>query len=110
MKKDVYLEESLIIQAKENKALESFQCRNCQNSFALPLIPFCQKCQTDANSCQHGLACLDCSWQIILVEIRNGNLKADNLPSAQIKHIQKNIQERFQKEVYVDKDEYCRIK
>lgn len=108
--KDVYLEEPLIIQVKENNALESFRCRNCQKDFVLPLIPFCQKCQVDVDTCQHGLACLDCSWKIILVEIKSGNLKADNLPSTQIEHIQKNIQERFQKELYIDKDEYCRIK
>ena len=110
MKKDVYLEEPLIIQAKENKALESFQCRNCQKTFVLPLIPFCQKCQSDANSCQHGLACLECSWQIILVEIKNGNLKADKWSDTKIQHIQENIRERFKKEVYIDENNYCQIK
>lgn len=107
---DTYFEKPLIIQVKKNATQKVFPCRSCQKFLSLSLIPFCQKCQTEVNDCQHGLACLDCSWSIILTEIEKGSLKADNLSNTQIQDIQRVIQEKFKKEVYLDENNYYRIK
>jgi len=104
-----YLEKSLVVPSQGSE-IKVARCCKCKQFFLIPTLPFCPECQNYMDNCQHGLACTDCSWKIIWSEITLGHLRIDALTSLQIQEIQKSILQKFQQEVYVDKNNCLQVK
>jgi hypothetical protein len=95
------IEKPIIVEGKENKF--TVQCGECKDFFLVPVRPFC-------DVCRHGIACIRCSPKLILKWIQEGNLKKGDLPAEQLDVVQKLIREKFSKEIYVDQEDFLRVK
>ena len=96
------------VEGKENRFV--VQCRECKDFFNVPTRPLCGDCQIYMDICNHGVACTGCSPKLMLKWIQEGNLKKGDLPSEQLVAIQKMVWEKFNKEIYVNREGFIRIK
>jgi len=77
-----------------NEEIITVQCRNCKDFFKISYPPSCPECKIALDLCQHGLACLNCSYSLLLKWIKEGNLKQGDLPTEQLTEIKKTLKEK----------------
>lgn len=102
------IEKPIVVEGKEYKF--TVQCRECKDFFSIPARPMCDVCRVHMDICFHGIACIKCAPKLMFEWIQEGSLKKGDIPDKEFGYVQKMIQEKFGKEIYIDEEDFIRIR